>query len=527
MYSNKFMNALNVETNYTLTENGAVANKSTLSCVLDMFAVGAAYRNRTDEDIILLFKKALEEDIRLALKCLFYIRDVRGGQGERRFFKVCMKWFANQPQYHDYVDFMILFIPAIGRWDDLYCFVDTPFEKDALSRIAEQLRADHKSLLDKMNNLKYEPITLCAKWAKSENTSSLESRQLGEKTRKVLGWTPKAYRKVLSMLRDEIGVLEKTLSQGDWATIEFDKLPSKAGLKYSKAFTKNKVTAAKYREFMADKNTKVNAGTLYPYDVVGKAINYHSFSDDSNTERNALNKYWDNLTDYFKDATLNALAVVDTSGSMHNGMGKIMPIDVAISIGMYCAERAKGPFANHYVSFSSRPQLVKVDGIDFVDKVHRIYKTNLVENTNIEATFDMLLETAILHDCKQEDLPQNLIIISDMEFDRVTIDIDGWCGSNVEKSLQKRTLMEFIRKKWKAHGYKMPHIIYWNVNSRQDNIPEVNNDEPISYVSGGSPTVFKNILTGKTGYDLMLDAINSDRYAFIDILFASENKNNV
>ena len=523
MTSNNFMNALYNEYNYTRTENGAVAHKSTLSCVLDMFAMGGSYRGRSDSDIIILFKKALEEDIALALKCLFYMRDIRGGQGERRFFRVCMKWFANQIRYHKYVEFLILFIPAIGRWDDLYCFVDTPFEKDALMRIADQLKADLISLNKKEIGDFHDPITLCAKWAKSENTSSEESRKLATKTRLALGWTPKRYRTVLSQLRTEIGVLEKTMSQGDWATIEFDKIPSKAGLKYWKAFSKNEATKAKYTKFMASRDTKVNANTLYPYDVVKQALTIGNYGYDYNdVKRQAVNKYWENLPDYFNGTPLNALAIVDTSGSMHNSRNLgARPIDVAVSLGIYCAERMKGPFAGHYISFSKNPKLVEVRGIDIVDKAMNIYRNAIVENTNIEATFDMLLETAIKNNCKQEDLPKNLIIISDMEFDA---NVDLGCNNSGNNKRDKLTLMEMIRKKWEFHGYKMPHIIYWNVNSRQDNIPEVNDNEPISYASGASPVVFKSILAGKTGVDLMLDALNNDRYAFIDILFANAAK---
>jgi hypothetical protein len=178
---------------------------------------------------------------------------------------------------------------------------------------------------------------------------------------------------------------------------------------------------------------------------------------------------------------------------------------------MYCAEKAKGPFAGHYVSFSRTPKLVAVEGIDFVDKVKRVYETNLCENTNIEATFDMLLNTAIANHCTQDDLPQNIVIISDMEFDQGTrqgyyADPHSINSHNVE------TVMEGVARKWAAHGYKMPHLIYWNVQARQANIPMLGNG-PISYVSGFSPSIFQTIMTGKTGYDLMMEKLNSERYA--------------
>jgi hypothetical protein len=198
------------------------------------------------------------------------------------------------------------------------------------------------------------------------------------------------------------------------------------------------------------------------------------------------------------------------------------PINVAISLGMYCAEKAKGPFANHYISFASRPQLIRVNGADFVDKVRKIYDTNLVDNTNIEGVFDLLLNTAINNNCSQDDLPQNILIISDMEFDqaaRCSEYVWNWRrdGNIRYTSFTKDnadTLLEGIAKKWKAHGYEMPHLVFWNVDARQNNIPMMDNGR-VSYVSGFSPSIFQTLMSGKTGYDLMMEKLDSDRYSVI------------
>ena len=231
------------------------------------------------------------------------------------------------------------------------------------------------------------------------------------------------------------------------------------------------------------------------------------------TNRLMVNKYWENLTDYFNGATFNGIAVVDTSGSMVRN-DAAAPINVAISLGLYCAERAQGPFAGHYISFASRPQLIKTEGVDFVDKVQRIYKTNLVDDTNIEATFDLMLNTAIQNRCSQDDLPQNVIIISDMEFNGATG--GGWHrhSNTIFNTSNAETLLEGIAKKWAAHGYEMPHLIFWNVDGRQNNIPMIGNGR-ISYVSGMSPTIFETIMSGKTGYDLMMDKLNTERYVVV------------
>ena len=186
------------------------------------------------------------------------------------------------------------------------------------------------------------------------------------------------------------------------------------------------------------------------------------------------------------------------------------PINIAISLGLYCAERNNGPFHNHYISFSSKPQLIETDGVDFVDKVCRIYSTNLCENTNIEATFDLVLNTAIEHHLSQKDLPKNLIIISDLEFDEARGKYH-WSHATIAS---KETLIEGIRRKWDSCGYKMPNLVFWCVDSRHDNIP-MKTEDGITFVSGNSPIVFEMIMSGKTSLDLMYDKLNSDRYSVI------------
>ena len=506
---NKFLNGLTNDTNITRTENGALTHTTTRSDLLDMFAMGAAMRKRSDEDVLLMFRKAFKENSSYALKCLFYIRDVRGGQGERRFFRVCMKDLAKNNTEAAMRN--LRYVPEFGRWDDLYVFVGTPLEAAALNFMKEQLALD----------IQCKTPSLLAKWLKSENTSSAESRRLATITRKAMGMNHKQYRKTLSVLRARINVLERLMSENRWDEIEFDKIPSKAGMIYKNAFARHDLQRAQseknvqtYEQFAKDTTKKVNAKTLYPYECVSEAVKlmcgYYRSAAMDDTNRLMTNKYWENLADYFKGASLNALAVVDTSASMRG-----TPIEVAISLGMYCAEKANGPFAGHYVSFSSRPQLIRVEGVDFCDKVSRIWKTNLCENTNIEATFDMLLNTAIRNRCSQDDLPQNIIIISDMEFDNARgANRYNWSTGRYESGSSAETLMEGIARKWVAAGYQMPHLIFWNVDARQNNIPMLGNG-PISYVSGFSPSIFQTIMTGKTGYDLMMEKLNSERYAEI------------
>ncbi len=510
---NTLLNGMKNATNYTYTENGALTHKSTMSGLLDLFGMGAAYRTRSDVDCIMLFSKAYDEDPVYALKCLFYLRDVRGGQGERRFFRVVTRWLANNKT--EAMRRNLKFVPEFGRWDDLYEFIDTKLENDAFELMRKQLMLD----------VQCKTPSLLAKWLKSENTSSPKSRALANKTREAFHMNHKEYRKTLSTLRERIKVLERLMSENRWDEIEFDKIPSKAGLVYRNAFARHDLERIlsnpeikTYAEFIKDTETKVNAKTLYPYEVVAKAYNltYKNYSyyyrnnvEDNldSTDRAAINKYWDNLKDYFNGCSLDALCMIDTSGSMW-GSEASAPINVAISIGLYAAERARGPFAGHYISFSSRPQLIETAGVDFVDKVRRIYSTNLCENTNIEAAFDMLLNTAIKTHCKQSDLPKSIIVVSDMEFDAAR-------GYYSRGNSNINTLMESIREKWARHGYDLPHLIYWNCQARQNNIPEDIGCGLVSYVSGMSPSIFETILSGKTGVDLMLEKLDSPRYECI------------
>ena len=303
---NTFLNGMKTASNYTRTENGALTHKSTMDGLMDLFAMGAAYRSRTDEDVMLLFKNAFDENPVYALKCLFYIRDVRGGQGERRFFRVATKYLASYDT--NAMRRNLQYVPEFGRWDDLFVFIGTPLENDALNIIKHQLALD----------VQCKTPSLLGKWMPSENTSSQKTRKTAAKVRKFIGMTPKQYRKTLSVLRARINVLERLMSEGRWDEIEFDKIPSKAGLKYKNAFARHDIERMKrnpevktYEAFAKDTETKVNAKALYPYEVVAKALTAcHRPMD--HTDRLMVNKYWENLADYFQGKTFNGLAVVDT-----------------------------------------------------------------------------------------------------------------------------------------------------------------------------------------------------------------------
>ena len=489
--SNTFMNALEEQYNYKFTENGALSFRSTGSKVYDLFAFGGAYRSRSDADCMNLFRNAFKEDPDLAVKCLFYLRDCRGGQGERRFFRVCYKWLAkNEPAA---AIKNLKYIPFYGRWDDLLCLISTPIEKEVASLIEKQLT------LDMEDTINGKAISLLAKWLPSENAHSRETKEKARWIITNLRLTPRAYRKTLSRLREQIKVLEKLMSANRWDEIEFSKIPSKAGLIYRNAFARRDIIAEKYKDFAMDKNTKVNADTLYPYEIVEKVSKqldlWSGNFRGTEIEREMLNKYWENQKDYLDGASPSMICVIDTSGSMYG-----RPLDVACSLGLYCAERMSGEFAGKYISFSRRPRLVNCEGYDFVDKVCRIYKDNLCENTDLTKVFDLLLNTALQKRVKREDIPKTICVITDMEIDYM---------SNWRESTTK-TEMERVREKWTHYGLELPRLVYWNVNARNDTI--LDKGPNVSFVSGCSPIIFEQVLTGKQGFDLMLEVLLKDRY---------------
>lgn len=476
---NSLLNGLKNETNFTITENGALTHKSTNSALLDMFAMGGAMRNRDEEDIILMFKNAFLENPTYAMKCLFYLGDCRGGQGERRFFRVCAKWLAkNHP---DAILRNLNYFPVYRRWDDLYCLVDTPLEDEAFAFVKRQLSLDVQCKVP----------SLLAKWLKSENASSVETHRLANKTREYLGMTHKQYRKTLSILRERINIVEKLMSENKWDKIEFDKIPSRAGLIYRNAFARHDY--ARYNEFALNRTTKVNASVLNPVDIAEKILYTHVTDE---TERAMYDKYWNNLKDYYNGRTENAIAICDVSGSMYG-----TSLAAAVSMSAYIAEKSNGFFKDYFMTFSQKPDLVKFEGIDIVDKFLRAKRANWGFDTNIEAAMNLLLDTAVKNNVPKEEMPTTFYIFSDMEFNKGLTDF---------KNGGLYTVFEKLEKVWEEFGYELPRIIFWNLDARHENIPALG--DRFSYVSGFSMNMVDCILGGKDGYDLMMEKLNSSRY---------------
>lgn len=495
---NEFLKAMKSDNNYGYTENGGIKHNSTLNKVLDMFAMGGAMRKRSNDDIITMFKDAYAEDPTLALRCLFYLRDIRGGQGERHFFRVCINWLANE--YPKEMQHLISFVAEYGRYDDLFALFDTRCEDEMMGYI--------KWVID------YDKDHLVYKWMPSINASSRDTQERGRKFARAFDMTEREYRKLLTWGRKQCNLVETLMSQNRWDQIAFDKLPSRAGLLYKNAFMRREETKDRYAAFMSNKETKVNASVLNPVDIAHQIYNYRGYSRPSATERQAWQKYWDNLKDYYNGREEPGIAVVDTSGSMWG-----VPIEAAVSMGAYIAERGKGPFHNHFITFSDSPELIEFSGADIYDKFLRARNADWGGSTNIEAVFDMLLNTAIAHRTRPEDMPRTIYIFSDMEFNAcVTSGARSYNRWPSRYSLLNEdrinTVIEAQADKWRRYGYKIPRVIFWNLDARHNNIPAIG--DGFSYVSGFSMNMVEQILSGKDGIALMLEKLNSSRYEPID-----------
>jgi Domain of unknown function (DUF2828) len=494
------LNHFKNEFNEGRTANGAFAYNSTQSKVLDLFSLGGAYRNRTDEEKAQLFSKAFGENPLLAMKTLFYLRDVLEGQGERQFFRVALKHLALHNKSALIKNLHL--VPQFGRWDDLWVLLDTDVRQDVVSLVKNQLVIDKKS----------ERPSLLAKWMPSENASSHVTKRNAKIFRKALGGTPKQYRKLLSSLRAKLNLVETHMSEKDYASIQYDKLPSKAGLIYRGAFFRNDEERYKgFLDSLTKGEVKVNAKTLYPYDIVNKALanyngrnvwNYSWNSKDLTAQDiQLLDAQWKALPNFIGERKENSIAVVDTSGSMSG-----TPMNVAISLGIYLAERNKGVFHNHFMTFSDRPQLQEIVGGNIVEKVRNLSDADWNGSTNVESVFRKILDTAIRNNVPQDEMIAKVYIISDMQFNS--------CTRGADAHIFKTMAVEFAR-----HGYKLPNLVFWNVNAFMSNVPMTMNEVGVQLVSGFSPSIFTQLLNadGKTPYDLMLDVVDSERYKEVTV----------
>lgn len=487
------------EANRALTENGATTYETTGSDCVDLFATIGALRKASDEEIIVRFTRAYTENPNIAMKLLFFARDIRGGLGERRVFRVIMKWLAeNAPNT---VKKNIKYIAEFGRYDDLLALMNTACEKMMLEYLREQYETDCIAM-DKGKT-----ISILAKWLPSVNASNTQTVKNAKRIARAFEISDATYRRQVSALRAYLNIIENNLRERDY-TFEYEKQPSRALYKYRKAFVRN--DGERYNEFISKVErgeAKLHADNIAPYELVDSYLITNWYGNGSSfmrtiskEEKRILNATWESLPDFGGDE--DALVVIDTSGSMYCQMNP-SPASVALSLGLYFAERNRGIFKNHFIEFSERPQLIEIKGKTFADRLRYIASFHEIANTNLEAVFDLILTAAVNNHVTQQELPTKLIIISDMEFD--------CCVENASV-----TNFEYAKAKYEKYGLRLPDVVFWNVASRNRQQPVKKNEQGVCLISGVTPRIFSMVIgENLSPYTFMMEVLNGERYAKI------------
>ena len=450
--------------NNSTTANGAVTHSTSLSYCLDLFFIAGASRSISDDSLIRMFERARGENINLAYKILFWARDARQGAGEKRFFQVLMSYVSKvYPLEYEQVSILT---PEYGYWKDIFV-IEKPNE-DNLNWLSIQLDENPNA-------------NLLAKWYPRKGEWFVAMH-------KYLKLTPKEFRK---RLVDMTNVVETQMCSNDWDSINYSHIPSIAMHRYNRAFYKH--SPDRFADYIRDVNEgkqKINASVLFPHQL------YQSLCNGVNED--AVVAQWNALPNYMADSTERILPVCDVSGSMSG-----LPMDVSIALGIYISERNEGIFKDAFLTFSEHPEMEYLEG-SLSQRMRQLNASSWGYNTNLQATFDLILNSAIRENLSPDEMPTKLLIISDMEFDEAT---------------NNRSNLDDIRAKYNQSGYAMPEIIFWNVNGRMGNSPAQVHDQGIGLVSGFSPSILKSILKGKVygPEQLMMDTVMSDRYARVTI----------
>lgn len=453
-----------------LTENGMVTNSTSLNACVDLFFNIGASRGQDKDRLIQNFSKAFVEDSTRALKILFWARDIRGGAGERQIFKDVLVYLV--ANYKEAVSRNLKHISEYGRWDDLLVFVGTGIENEAFSVIQTAIK---------------EKNSLAAKWMPRKGP-------VAEKLRAYLQMSPKQYRKTLVTLTN---VVETKMCAKDWNKIEFNKVPSVASARYQTAFNRNaNEKYSLYIKSLAKGETTINAGAVYPYDVITSLRNGDSA---------VANEQWKALPNWMEGSNDMILPIVDVSGSMSTSAGgnkTVTCMDVAVSLGLYISERNKGAFKDAFITFSEQPELQVLSGT-LKERYTQMISSEWGMSTDLEATFMLILNQATRHKLAESEMPRKILILSDMEFNEA---IDS-----------NESPIEMIRSQYEKSGYKMPQIIFWNIQSRNGGVPVAFDTEGNALVSGFSPAIMKSLINGEieSPQQIMDATIMSDRYSQI------------
>lgn len=492
------------------TENGALGYVTSGKALVDLNFGIPSYRDKVDTD---KFDEAYNENPNLALRWLLYLRDIREGVGERKSFRDFVVHLCNK-----YPETAIKFMREVpfeeyGRWDDLvwlaYHTTSSEIRKILIERIRKQFIKDKIDFVDKKS------ISLLPKWLPSENSSSKATRKLARFVRKeVLGYrTSKMYRQDLSTLRKYLNIVETKISANEWHKVEYEKVPSKANILYRNAFMLHDgERRAEYLESLKRGETKINAQAMFLHDIVHAYVGNYVFWDNDGIKEydSTLEELWkaQETVGGFK----NTLVVRDGSGSMTDTVGNssVSALDVADAISIYCAENNTGEYKDNVITFSREARFIDLSSCTTLrEKINKLRKNSDYENTNIENVFDLILRTAVKSKMPQEEMPENVLIISDMEYDACTYNYNGINNQD--------TLFETITNKFVEKGYKMPKLIFWNVNSRTNTMLITQNENGVILLSGFSKNLMNMVMSSELDpYRALVNELKKERYDMID-----------
>ena len=451
-----FLDALKKNNTISNTKDGEYYS-STYDANLDVFAGLSRYQD--SDEIIRKYKIAFEEDKTLALANLLYILDIRDGKGERLLFKTIFGYLCKNEKESALK--ILPLISKLGRWDYILEGLDTQIDKEVVDLIKKQLEEDKVS----------DTPSLLAKWLPSHRTHNTPN-EMSKIIIKKLNITEEEYRKTLSSIRKKLSLIETKLTDKNYAEIDFEKVPTKAMLKYRKAFNVHCQDAySMYLEQVANGEKKINTTGLYCYEIIRDII-FGNVIDEK-----LLDNMWNNQKDILNGYSKNILVMADTSGSMTDY--GCMPYANSIGLATYIAERNNGIFKNHFITFSDTPRIQEIKGNTIVEKVNNF--ESIVANTDIDKAFKLVLNTAEKNKIGKEEMPSHIIIISDMEFDagvysKSGTNLDGW------------------KKAYSKAGYTLPKIIFWNVACNTMGVPATKYDNDVIMVSGFSTAILENLL---------------------------------
>lgn len=501
-FMDAMQNVLNDEK--TFTTNGAVAYKTSGKKLLDFNFGISAMRNLSYNEITNKFAQVFYEDRLTAVKYLFYISDIREGLGERKIFRACFDWLANE--HPEIAKSVLNLIPEYSRWDNLSIMVENENIKDSVIEIID------KQIIQDSENMKAQnPVSLCAKWLQSENASSNNTKRIARKIREGLNLTSRQYRKTLSNLRSYIDVVEIKMSKKEWGEIDYEKVPSRANLIYNNAFLKNDEERRRnYLDSLSKGEAKINASVLQPHEIAYKYRLNYSRTDET------LEALWKALPNL---SVNNTLVVRDGSGSMtwdKCGNSQCTPLDVATALAIYMSERNSGEWKDKFITFSSNPKIVDLKNCRILrEKIKFSLSETDCSNTDIYKTMRLILDTALKNGIDQKDMPETIVICSDMQFDSIRHNFD-------------KSLFDSISDEYESKGYLLPKICFWNVAGVLNNtIPMQQNKLGLILCSGFSVQILKMFMSGKTDpYEILMEQLNGKRYIPVETAYNSVyNKN--